>query len=67
MLEVVNWSLDHIGDGKMLEMLESYDIYPREQLTGYGSNLRDSMLQSIKLKGVGDVKTTLALGMKMKN
>ena len=53
------------GDPIMLEMSESWNTCQGELLTGYGTIPGESVLQSTKLKGFGDLKTTLTSDMEI--
>ena len=49
----------------MLEMPELWYTCQGKLLTGNGTSLRErSLIQSTKVKGVGDLKSTLTLDMK---
>ena len=51
-----SWSLDCLGDSKMLEMPELFDNSREELLTGSGTSPRErSVLQSTKLIEAGDL------------
>lgn len=66
---VWNWrrSLYILGDPKMLEMPESWDICWRKLLTGSGTiPWEGSVLPSTQLKGVGALKNILTLDMEMR-
>ena len=57
-----------LGNSKMLEMSESRDTCQGELLTGSGTNPRErSVLQSTKLKGVGDLKSVSTSDIKMQS
>lgn len=50
----------------MLEIPESWDACQEELLTGSGTNLRErNVLQTTKLKIVGDLKSTLTTDVEM--
>lgn len=52
----------------MLERSESWDICQAELLTEYGTNPEErNVLQSIKLKGLGDLKSTMTSDMEIKS
>ena len=52
----------------MLQMPELWDIYHRKLLTGSETSPRErSVLQSTKLKGAGDLKSTLTSDMEMQS
>ena len=52
----------------MLEIPESWDTCQEELLTGCGTNLRErNVLQTTKLKIVGDLKSTLTTDVEMQN
>ena len=52
----------------MLEMPESYDTCQGKLITGSGNSPRKrSVLQSIKLKGVGDMRSVLTSDVEMQN
>jgi hypothetical protein len=49
----------------MLEASESWDFCRERQLAGNGNSPRENVLQSTKLKGVGDLKSTLTSDMEI--
>ena len=57
-----------VDDSRMLEMPKSRDTCQEELHTACGTSPRSrSVLQSEKLKGVGDLKITLTSDMEMQN
>ena len=51
----------------MLEASESWDFCRERQLAGNGNSPRENVLQSTKLKGVGDLKSTLTSDMEIRS